>query len=334
MDLREQTLMQWLQANCPKPPQHIITLQGDASFRRYFRVILPEGSLIAMDAPPPKENCLPFVAIAKMLRQKGLLAPEIIASDLTQGFLLLTDFGDDLYLKSLNSTNAPELYDRALNALSILQSSRHVSGWDVPPFTAEFMFQELRLFKEWFLERHLNLTFAPETEAMLDAFFHLLADTAASQPQVFMHRDFHSANLMVLPNADVGILDFQDAFIGPVTYDLVSLLRDCYIAWPDALVKKLVLSYKEKISEVVTTSDEGFLRWFDYMGMQRHLKALLTFSRKYHRDGSSNYLQHVPRTLNYIAMATQQHAHCQAFHTYLVNVILPAAEKVSVSCVQ
>ncbi|MDR3478236.1 MAG: phosphotransferase [Gammaproteobacteria bacterium] len=334
MDSRLQSLEHWLKTHCPSPPLQVIPLAGDASFRRYFRILLPEGSLIAMDAPPPRENVVPFVAIADMLRQKGLSAPKVFASDLQQGFLLLTDFGDDLYLKTLTSSNALTLYDNALDALSILQSSRRVSGWDIPFFTAEFMYQELQLFKEWFLLRHLGLSLSHETEDMLAEFFHFLAEEAASQPQVFMHRDFHSANLLVLPDSDVGILDFQDAFIGPVTYDLVSLLRDCYIAWPDALVKKLVLSYKEKISEVVAVSDEGFLRWFDLMGLQRHLKALLTFSRKFHRDGSANYLQHIPRTLHYIASASAEHKECAAFNAYLTNVIMPALEKVSLSCAQ
>ena len=168
---------------------------------------------------------------------------------------------------------------------------------------------------------------------MLSGFFHFLADTAAGQPQVFMHRDFHSANLMVLPDSQVGILDFQDAFIGPVTYDLVSLLRDCYIAWPDTFVKKLALSYKHKISEVIDASDEAFLRWFDLMGVERHLKALLTFSRKFLRDGDPNYLQHIPRTVNYVAAVCAQYPECALFNVFLQDVIMPAIQE-KTPCVQ
>lgn len=334
MDNRQIALEAWLKTNCPFQPSHIIPLQGDASFRRYFRLPHADGSLIAMDAPPPRENCEPFVAIANTLRKKGLFTPDIVASDLKQGFLLLSDFGDQLYLKELTATNAESLYERALDALSLLQSCRQVTGWQVPFFTPDFMYQELQLFKEWFLMRHLGLDISSDTENMLEAFFRFLTLSAADQPQVFMHRDFHSANLMVLPDNEVGILDFQDAFIGPVTYDLVSLLRDCYIAWPDAFVKKLALSYKQKIGEVLPVSDEMFIRWFDLMGVQRHLKALLTFSRKWHRDQDANYLQHIPRTVNYVAEITPKYTECRAFVTFWVQTVMPALQARVSSCAQ
>jgi aminoglycoside/choline kinase family phosphotransferase len=333
MNARQLALEYWLKDACNLSPTSVMPMPGDASFRRYFRVQDESQTYVAMDAPLDHENCRPYIAIARALRAKNLLAPEIFASDVEQGFLLISDLGDKLYLNELNSSNAENLYGSALDALSILQSCQSVPEWRVPQFTAEFMLQELQIFKEWFLARHLNLTLSPGTDKMLADYFIFLTSAASSQPQVFMHRDYHSANLMVLPDAKVGILDFQDAFIGPVTYDLVSLLRDCYIAWPKELVEKLVLQYKEKIGAVAPVSNEIFLRWFDLMGMQRHLKALLTFSRKYHRDANPNYLQYMPRTLNYVAEVSPKYAECTAFNDFLTHEILPALSKVSV-CVE
>ncbi len=335
MDMRQQALTHWLQTFFSTTSLDIHAMPGDASFRRYFRVKHGAKSYVAMDAPPAQENnCRQFIAIANALRAKGLHTPDIIARDLEQGFLLLSDLGSHVYLKTLNASNAEELYGRALDALAILQSCRTVEDWKVPLFTADLMYQELQLFKEWFLLRHLNLELSQQTEKMLAEFFDFLAKSAAEQPQVFMHRDYQSANLMALPDKQVGILDFQDAFIGPVTYDLVSLLRDCYIAWPDDLVKKRVLQYKQKLTDMSSVGDYEFLRWFDLMGLQRHLKAILTFSRKFHRDHNANYLQHIPRTLAYIAAVLPQYVECEAFNAFLNTTILPTFKKVSASCAQ
>lgn len=321
MDTRTNDLHHWLTHDCQLPPFQLEPMQGDASFRRYFRVKTADHSYVAMDAPPPRENCVPFVAIANQLRTIGLCAPEIIASSLSRGFLLLTDFGDQQYLKTLTAANADELYGRALNALAVLQTCRNVDGWVIQDFTAEFMRHELELFKEWFLQKHLGLTLTAQTENQLATCFDFLATSAANQTQVFMHRDYHSANLMVLPDQQVGILDFQDAFIGPVTYDLVSLLRDCYIAWPDEQVVKWALQYHEKLA-LPDVNAELFLRWFDLMSLQRHLKALLTFSRKFRRDNNSNYLQHIPRTLNYIANVSARYPECSVLQE-LVRAGMP-----------
>lgn len=319
MDQRLHDLEQWLSETCNLPTHKLHAMAGDASFRRYFRVEMEDQSYVAMDAPPPRENCIPYIAIAKTLRQMGLCAPDIIASHVNKGFLLITDFGDYLYLKELNPTNAEELYTRALDALTILQSCRQVDGWPIPTFTAEFMRQELEMFKEWFLCKHMNLTLSLQRDHQLATCFDFLAQSASSQAQVFMHRDYHSANLMVLPNKQVGILDFQDAFIGPVTYDLVSLLRDCYITWPDEVVTKLVLQYWQNLNLPHVTADQ-FLFWFDMMGLQRHLKALLTFSRKLHRDGNASYLQHIPRTVSYIEKVSARYSNCQVLSELCIEV--------------
>ncbi len=311
-------LTTWLTTHCGLTDFQLEALPGDASFRQYFRVRGSDYSYIAMNAAVEKPSCVPFVAIANTLRHAGLSAPEIIASDFSEGFLLLTDFGNHLYLKELTTQNAKELYTRALDALFVMQQCRYA---ELKPFTAEFMRNELMLSKEWFLTKHLELIIPDDTSHMLADCFTFLADSAANQPYVFMHRDYHSANLMVLPNQAVGILDFQDAFIGPVTYDLVSLLRDCYIAWPDALVVELVKYYWEKLA-LPNVSFSEFKRWFDLMGIQRHLKAILTFSRKYRRDNNAGYLQHIPRTLNYVLTVSQHYPECHALHHFLKNEVV------------
>jgi aminoglycoside/choline kinase family phosphotransferase len=320
MNSRTELLQQWLIDHCQLVDFFIQTMPVDASFRRYFRVQHALGSFVVMDAELERHSCLPYIAITQALRAQGLQTPDVIASDLEQGFLLLTDFGDKLLLKELNPENAENLYSIALRDLAVLQGTRDVPGWQVPQFTAEFMRQELAWYQEWFLQTHLGLTLSPATQKALATCFDFLATTAASQPQVFMHRDYHSANLMVLPHNKIGILDFQDAYIGPVTYDLVSLLRDCYIAWPEELVTKLVLQYRDQLQLAV--SDAEFLRWFDLMGLQRHLKALLTFARKYHRDGNPNYLQHIPRTVNYIATIGERYAECDMLCALMNEAII------------
>lgn len=322
---RKTELMHWLSVDCQLSSFTLQAMPGDASFRRYFRVYLSSRSFVAMDAPPQRENCRLFIAIAQALRQHGLHTPEIIAAKIEQGFLLMTDFGDQTYLKALSAENADLLYQRALTALVRLQNCRQVSGHPVPSFTCDFMLKEWDWHKEWFLNKLLNLSHAA-LEKDLDQCYHLLVEAAASQPQVFMHRDYHSANLMVLPQNEVGILDFQDAFIGPVTYDLVSLLRDCYIDWPQAKVESWVFHYLQQLQKTGELGDVNadiFLRWFDWMGMQRHLKALLTFARKHVRDHQSHYLRFIPRTLNYLVNTSQRYPELTILHDYLRVTVQP-----------
>ncbi len=304
----------WLSQHCSYT--HIQALPGDASFRRYFRVYQANSSYIAMDASNEKKSCIPFVAISHALRQLGLNTPDIIAQEIDAGFLLLTDFGDDLYLKKLTAQNAKPLYSCALQALATLQHCHEVPGWTLTLFDAAAMRNELNLFREWFLEKHLGLELLASTQTMLDDTFDFLAETAAKQPQVFVHRDFHSANLLCLPDDQVGILDFQDAFIGPLTYDLVSLLRDCYITWPEKFVMELAKEYWQQLT-IASLSWSAFQRDFDLMGVQRHLKALLTFSRKFRRDGNAGYLQHVPRTLEYVLMISARYPELHELNIFL-----------------
>lgn len=325
-DERKDALLEWLK-KCALPVSSIEAMAGDASFRRYFRVQINHHSYVVMDALPSHEPCHSFVQIAYALRDIGLNAPEVIQSNLEHGFLLLTDYGDTTFLKALtqDKSMAMPLYSTALKALAVLQNCRHVRGYELPAFDEGWLAREWAWHKEWFLGQFLGLA-AIENEALLDAEYDQLIDTAISQPQVFMHRDFHSANLMVLPNEAVGLLDFQDAFIGPVTYDLASLLRDCYIDWPDKNVKTWVLTYLRLLQQhgqLTNVHDDVFMRWFDWMGIERHLKALFTFARKEVRDGQSQYLQHMPRTLNYILQATKTYPELKNLHHYYAKVVKP-----------
>ena len=254
-----------------------------------------------MDAPPGQEDTRPFVAIARRLREIGLNVPEVLADDPGRGFLLLSDLGTQQYLAALDEGSVGRLYGDALGALVTLQACGPGAG-ELPPYDEALLLREMELFRDWYLGRHLGLTLGAAEQQVLDNAFRLLAATALAQPQVAVHRDYHSRNLMVAPH-NPGILDFQDAVFGPVTYDLVSLLRDCYIAWPQALVEEWALGYQHLAfdSGILRERDEErFLRWFDLMGVQRHLKAIGIFARLNHRDGKAGYLKDIPRTLAYL----------------------------------
>lgn len=333
---REDTLKQWLAVECGLSSATLLPMVGDASFRRYFRVVTPAQSFVVMDAPPAKENCHPYVAVANALRELGINTPDIFHADIARGFLLLTDFGDMTYLNALNNDNADKLYQPALQALATLQSCSSVAGHTIPTFGADLMWREWAWHKEWFLQRLLGLSLSAVEEENLQTCFALLVESAIQQPQVFMHRDYHSANLMVLPENKVGVLDFQDAFIGPLTYDLVSLLRDCYIAWPEERVMQWVKIYSQQITGKTDIVDHAtFIRWFDWMGVERHLKALFTFARKKVRDEQAQYLQHIPRTLHYILTVSHRHPALRYLHDYYRDKVWPQWEKMRVSlCVQ
>lgn len=285
---------------------------ADASFRRYFRVHRGDATtLIAMDAPPDKEDCGPYVRVARAFRALGLNVPDIVGQDLPRGFLLITDLGDRLYLDALDAGSAERLYRDAISALVRLQSAPAERIAWLPRYDAGLLHREMELFREWYLGRHLGLALNYSQQAALDAIFAQLGAAAVEQPHVAVHRDYHSRNLLVTETDNPGVLDFQDAVFGPVTYDLVSLLRDCYIAWPDEQVRAWVRGYRALAggAGVPVGRDEAeFLRWFDLMGVQRHLKACGIFARLYHRDGKSNYLKDIPRTLGYVRAVAARYA--------------------------
>ena len=290
----------------------ITPASADASFRRYFRVsgpavasAFPESfaSLIVMDAPPDKEDSHPFTAISSLLDEARLNVPRVLAKDFAQGFLLLTDLGSTAYLDVLNEGSVESLYADALDALLHMQREASEYASSLPAYDATLLLSEMDLFRDWYCEQYRRFSFSSaQREALEDVFQQLMA-TALAQPKVFVHRDYHSRNLMQTKQQNPGILDFQDAVFGPVTYDLVSLLRDCYVDWPRQRVEQWALDYLHRAAEagvMSPESDETYLRWFDWMGVQRHLKATGIFARLNLRDNKPGYLNDIPRTLNYV----------------------------------
>jgi aminoglycoside/choline kinase family phosphotransferase len=301
---RLNSLQQWAAQQLAWQGVELLPASSDASFRHYFRVCQGDASYILMDAPPPQEDCRPFVHATQVFLDLGLHVPEILASDLERGFLLLSDLGSRLYLDELNENSVDRLYGDALGALATLQScGPRDSGF--PGYDQRLLMTEMALFRDWLLGRHLAIDLDAGQQDVLQRTFELLADSALRQPVVCVHRDFHSRNLMVTGVNNPGILDYQDAVLGPVSYDLVSLLRDCYIAWPRERVERWVMGYYELAMQMGILrpglADEvTFLRWFDWMGVQRHLKAAGIFARLNHRDGKPGYLKDIPRTLGYV----------------------------------
>ncbi len=335
MSNRLNLLNNWLQSvfKCQYSVPHPLT--NDASFRRYFRVVKEDKSFVVMDAPPDKEDSHRFVYIANLLRQAGLNAPEIIAQDLQQGFLLLTDFGSQLYWSALQTAQADLLYGDAFQALIKMQK---INTDNLPLYDDALLDQELHLFTDWLMAKHLNITLDLAEQEQLSANFALLKHTALSQPQVFVHRDYHSRNLMVVKTNNPAILDFQDAVKGAITYDLVSLLRDCYQVWSPERVENWLLDYYYlSIKHGILNENITFSRFkndFDLMGIQRHLKACGIFARLYHRDGKDNYLQYIPDTLNYIAQASANYPKLQFLHQLIVKRVIPVFCHVKISVVR
>lgn len=259
-----------------------------------------------MDAPPQQEPCDEFIAISAKLLSAGLSAPEVLEKNLEQGFLLLTDFGSTDYLSVLNEKTESALYSDALSAVLKMQS--RIESGDLPPYDRELLNREMDLFHDWFLQQQLKIRLTESQQQCWQSLKQQLVANALEQPQVFVHRDYHSRNLMKLDKGNPGILDFQDAVKGPVTYDLVSLLRDCYIAWPPQRVEQLLQGYYQQLvaKRLIDVEFECFLHWFNLMGVQRHLKAIGIFSRLNLRDGKPGFLRDIPRTLNYIKQVGAQ----------------------------
>ena len=331
MPQRQQQLNAWLEKVLGEPKIKLEPLAGDASFRRYFRLKHQNNQYVAMDSPPDKEPCLPFVCVDQAFRGLGLEVPIIFSQNIDAGFLLLSDLGNRLYVKELNSENVSHLYINAINKLPVIQQCKEIPGFSLESFNQNNLLEELNNFTYWFLERYLKLTLSASQSQTLEDTYKLLHENACEQPQVCIHRDYHSRNLMVRPNNGVGILDFQDAMLGPITYDLVSLIRDCYIDWPNEQVKKWALYYRQLAVDAgllqQNITENQFLRWFDLMGMQRHLKATFIFVRKFLRDNDHTYLYDIPRTLNYVKNVCLCYDELRNFRGLLEN-ILPMFEKV------
>ena len=320
---RYTALQNWLSRECDKPYSEITTASEDASFRRYFRTYIGDTSYIIMDAPPPQENCRPFVTIATLLEKHNLHVPHIYSADIERGFLLLSDLGDTAYLKQLNQETADWLYGDALNALFKIQTE--VPSDKLPPYDDALLSQEMELFREWFLQRHLKLILDEHSHEVLTTTFRQLTKSALEQPTVFVHRDYHSRNLMISDD-NPGILDFQDAVRGPVTYDLVSLLRDCYISWPEDKVTSWVNKHHDRLVShgYIDADYSQFKVWFDLMGMQRHLKAIGIFSRLKHRDGKGGYIKDIPRTMEYVMSVCGNYPELREFKELMKQLDIPA----------
>jgi len=328
LDSRLLALRQWVGQVLDLREVEIRPASTDASFRRYFRIISPGMTHIVMDAPPGREDPRRFVVVAERLHQLGLNVPEVLDQDLERGFLLLTDLGDQIYLQNLNESTVERLYGDALGALVVLQAGIFTDSSFLPEYDVPLLRRELEIFREWYLGRHLGLALTPVQQSVIDAAYEVLIGSALEQPRVWVHRDFHSRNLMITSRNNPGILDFQDAVRGPVTYDLVSLLRDCYIRWPQERVVEWVMGYFDLAhqSGLPVGEDEGrFLRWFDLMGVQRHLKAVGIFARLNHRDSKPGYLADIPRTLGYVLEACGRYPELAALQRLLADLCPPGA---------
>lgn len=317
----------WLEAVCPGVSGEPRPASGDASFRRYFRVAVDGRSLVLMDSPPEREPLGPFLRVAGLMRQCGLRVPEVLASDPGRGFALLEDFGDRLYLDALSDgEGADRLYREALDAIVRLQAHGRGHRGALPPYGAGLLAAEVELFRTWCCERHLGLEPSGAEHALLDTARERLCAQALAQPRVCVHRDYHSRNLMVLPTGGPGVLDFQDAVGGPVSYDVVSLLKDCYVAWPAPRVREWVAYYHRgaRGAGVPVADLPTFMRWFERMGVQRHLKAAGIFARLHHRDGKPGYLADIPRTLGYVTAACQRDDELAGLGRFIAERVLPA----------
>lgn len=320
-------LRNWLKETCSllRSNFELQPLINDASSRQYFRLRSGNSSHIVMMAPPDKENITAFVTIAKDFALQGIYTPEVLAYNLEQGFMLLSDLGNDLYLNILNPHTADDLYSRALKVIHQIQACnpQFPGNKSLDLFNEAYIRFELSLFIDWFLVKHLKLSITNEIGKILEDIFKILINSALEQPQVCVHRDYHSRNLLLLENKSVGILDFQDAMYGPITYDVASLLRDAYIDWPKIQVDQWVLKFYDTLNLGHRYAIEKFVRWFDLISLQRHLKILGIFSRLYYRDNKPHYLPMATRLLNYIGKTCEDYTELSNFKELLQTKIQP-----------
>ncbi|AFT67791.1 aminoglycoside phosphotransferase family protein [Cycloclasticus sp. P1] len=301
-DERKQRLIKWLSGVLLTDDFSCEPASSDASFRRYFRVKCQAQSFVVMDAPPAQEDCTSFIMIAEVLRENGIYAPEIFYKSLEEGFLMLSDLGTDSYLDKLNEMSVNGLYQDAATVLHKMHAIA-LKELSIPHYDSQLLHKEMGLFDEWFISQLLSVELSSEDKKTLVTVKNALTGSALEQPQVFVHRDYHSRNLMVTQKNNPGVIDFQDAVVGPISYDLVSLYRDCYINWPDEKIYAWLDAFLQQRKQRGCSDDFDSLRfyqWFDWMGVQRHMKAVGIFSRLLLRDGKKGYLKDIPRTLAYI----------------------------------
>jgi aminoglycoside/choline kinase family phosphotransferase len=299
---------EWLSRQLRGRAFSLVPASTDASFRRYFRITLPDSTLILMDAPPEQEDCRPFIQVAGLMADAGLHVPAIIGQDLAQGFLLMTDLGPTTYLAALNEGNADALFRDATAALIRWQLASREGV--LPPYDEALLRRELDLFPEWYLKRHLGIELAAKQRQSLDAVFGLILANNLAQPRTYVHRDYMPRNLM-LSDPNPGVLDFQDAVYGPITYDVASLFKDAFLSWDEPRVLDWTIRYWERAraARLPVHSDFGeFYRDLEWMGLQRHLKVLGIFARIYHRDGKPAYVKDTPRFLGYVRAVAERYA--------------------------
>jgi hypothetical protein len=331
-DARLALIHDWLLRELHLEVLRIEPASSDASFRRYFRAATDTTTYIVMDAPPGKEDVRPYLEVSALLEELGAHVPHVHEADAARGLLLLEDLGTTPYLERLVSGGDIDgLYADALDALAAIQVRGGNAAAQLAPYGRNELAREMALMPEWFLRRHLALELTPAETQLLTAAFEFLIDEALAQPVVFVHRDYHARNLMVVAARNPGIIDFQDALRGPVGYDLVSLLKDCYISWPRERVVGWVRSFRTRLlarGGPAGDSEAEFLRWFDLIGVQRHIKVLGIFCRLWYRDGKAGYLPDLPRTLDYVRAVCAQHAQLGELAQFLerrVAAALPQA---------
>ena len=321
-DHRYKDLENWLSNSIDKPIKSIAPASTDASFRRYFRVFVDnQNTYIAVDAPPEYEDSVKFVKIASLMQAMGVIVPKIIATNLQEGFLLIGDLGKETMLNAIHrqETKAQEFYGEAIEILINIQTngSSHVEG--LPLYSKELLMDEMRLFVDWFCLRHLHIGPKVIDDYYFEEIFEQLSVYALSQNQVFVHRDFHSRNILMSEKGEMGVVDFQDAVRGPITYDLVSLLKDCYISLPSSKIDHWVDYYFARLMdlELIDKSHQEFKLEFDLMGVQRHLKAIGIFSRLKYRDGKDSYILDIPRTMNYVYTTAKNHPFLDPLYQFI-----------------
>jgi aminoglycoside/choline kinase family phosphotransferase len=309
----------WTRYTLGAPTLELTSASSDASFRSYWRTQHDGKSWVVMDSPPAQEDPRPWLAIGERLAATGVHVPKVYATDLEQGFLLIEDLGTRLYLPALSEDTADRLYSDAMDALLRMQT--RMDHADLPLFDRERLVSGLEVMPEWFLQRHLGYTPTCDEWDVLEAAFGVIIHNALEQPRCFVHRDYHSRNLLIVDDNNPGVIDFQGALSGPITYDLASLLRDAYVVWPRERVEGWVESYRQRLLVARVIDErigrERFLRWFDLTGLHRHVRVLGQFYRLWYRDGKPGYLADVPRVYDYVVSVAERYPELADFVTLL-----------------
>lgn len=320
--LRKQQLHTWINQNTDFECESLDIVSGDASFRRYFRFNYREQSIIAVDAPPETENASQFIAVAHSYREKGIKVPGIYAHDFAQGFYLQQDFGNRMFSDSLTVDSCDQFYSKALARIPLIQTCLHTENGPLPAYNDAFIDREMRLFTDWLLDKYLQLSLTDAEKNMLTEVFDAVKNACLVQPMLGMHRDYHSRNLMLLEDDEIGVIDFQDAVVGPITYDAVSLLRDSYQDWPKEKVEQWLHDWHAEHYAIYPWVE--FKMWFDCVGMQRHIKIAGIFARLSIRDNKSSFLSDIPHTLRYLIDEASQYPEYSEFANFVSERVLPS----------